>query len=143
MVNAVTARPDEVADAVMARGDAEAAVVTRLLLQRLQANPLLGLMEAWDLSATQAGDLFDVSRQAFTKWIKQGPPAGRIDDVSGIAAATAELERNLKPERISAVVRRPQSALDGLSLLQYAQTHSGRETAQAARAMFDIRQVQP
>ncbi len=141
MVNLIDLPREEVVDGVLSRDDASA--VSRLLLLRLRSSPLVALMTTWDLSATQAGALFGVSRQAITKWINSAPPPDRADDVAGMAVAISELERNLKPDRISAVVRRPQEALGGSSLLEFAQSHSGRQTAGAARAMFDIRQIQP
>lgn len=135
--------PVDVADAVMACGEDAAEAVTRLLLLRLRSHPLTRLLDSWDLSATAGAALFGVSRQAFTKWLSDGPPADRADDVAGFDAAVNTLATYLRPERISAVVRRPSPALGGVSLLDFAVSHTGRETAAAAAAMFDLRVVQP
>ncbi|RMH18524.1 MAG: hypothetical protein D6701_06205 [Gemmatimonadetes bacterium] len=110
--------------------------------RRVRTQPLERFMTLWDLSRSEAARVFGVSRQAFSKWLTQGVPPGRAPAVAALAAATDQLDRRLKRERIPAVVRRPARMLAGRSLLELA--HQGRYEAvrDAVEAMFDLRRVQ-
>jgi len=111
--------------------------------QRIRSRPLERLLILWNLSAAQGAQLFGISRQAFMKWLKGGPPAERAEAVAALAAATDVLDHYLKRERIAAVVRRKASQLSGKSLLDLAIAGEYSKVRSATEAMFDLRRVQP
>jgi predicted transcriptional regulator len=94
------------------------------------------VLAVWDLNQSEAAELFGVSRQAVAKWRSTGVPAGRVEALSDLAAATDQLVRHLKRDRIPAVVRRPSARLDGASLLELVAAGRTREVLEACRAMF-------
>jgi hypothetical protein len=94
------------------------------------------ILAVWGLSQADAASLFGVSRQAIAKWLARGVPAGRIEAVSDLAAATDLLVRHLKRDRIPAVVRRQSPGLGGGSLLELVATGRTREALDACRRMF-------
>jgi len=109
----------------------------------VRTDPLERFTELWGLSNSAAASVFGVSRQAFSKWFKVGIPAGRVDTVADLAAATDLLDRYVKRERIPAVVRRNAPVLDDRSLLDLASDGETRKVAEAVEQMFDLRRVQP
>jgi len=109
----------------------------------VRTDPLERFTELWDLSNSAAAGVFGVSRQAFSKWLKTGPPAGRSESVANLSAATDRLDRHIKRERIPAVVRRSAPALGDRSLLDLASAGETQKVAEAVEAMFDLRRVQP
>jgi len=111
--------------------------------QRIRSRPLERLLTLWNLSAAQGARLFGISRQAFMKWLKSGPPAERAEAVAALAAATDLLDHYLKRERIAAVVRRKASQLSGKSLLDLASAGEYAKVRSAVEMMFDLRRVQP
>ena len=134
--------------------DAAAAVIaaqdqdwTRRLVDELdravRSEPLERFVELWGLSNAGAARVFGVSRQAFSKWLVNGPPASRSGAVADLATATDLLDRYVKRERIPAVVRRPAPLLGDTSLLELATSGNTREIADTVSAMFDLRRVQP
>jgi hypothetical protein len=111
--------------------------------QRIRSRPLERLLALWNLSAAQGAQLFGISRQAFMKWLKAGPPAERAEAVAALAAATELLDRHLKRERIPAVVRRKAPQLADKSLLDLARAGEYARVRSAVETMFDLRRVQP
>lgn len=109
----------------------------------VRTEPLERFTELWGLSNSAAAGIFGVSRQAFSKWLKTGPPPGRADAVADLGAATDLLDRYVKRERIPAVVRRPAPMLGDHSLLDIATEGDTRTVAEAVTQMFDLRRVQP
>ncbi len=109
----------------------------------VRTNPLERLIELWGLSNAAAARVFGVSRQAFSKWLSAGPPAGRAEAVADLATATDLLDRYVKRERIPAVVRRRAPMLDDRSLLDLATAGETRQVAEAVETMFDLRRIQP
>ena len=107
------------------------------------AGRLQRLTGRWQISKSVAAEIVGVSRQAFSKWVANGPPAGREGAIADLDAATELLERYLRPERIPAVIRRQAPALGGQSLLELARTGATDEVLSAVRTMFDLRRVQP
>jgi hypothetical protein len=142
---ALTDLPPEVAaDRLLGSADAEWARRFAAEVDRRQAvGRLPALLARWRLSNAEAARLFGVSRQAFSKWLALGPPADREPAVADLDAAADLLERYLRPDRIPAVVRRPSAALGGRSLLAVAEDDGTHALLGAARAMFDLRRVQP
>jgi hypothetical protein len=94
------------------------------------------VLAVWNLSQSDAAALFGVTRQAIAKWRARGVPAGRIEAVADLSAATDLLVRHLKRDRIPAVVRRGSAQLDGRSLLDLVRQGRTREVLLACRAMF-------
>jgi hypothetical protein len=111
--------------------------------QRIRSRPLERLLALWDISAAQGAQLFGISRQAFMKWLKAGPPADRAEAVAALAAATDLLDYHLKRERIAVVVRRKAPQLSGKSLLDLATAGEYAKVRSAVDTMFDLRRVQP
>jgi hypothetical protein len=102
------------------------------------ANQLRRFLDVWGLSASEAARLFGVSRQAFSKWLAQGPPADRLMTVADLAAATDLLVHYLKADRIPAAVRRKAERLDGRSLVDLVGEGESHDVLEACRAMFDF-----
>jgi hypothetical protein len=136
--------PTDAAAAVIAARDQE---WTRKLVDELdrvvRVQPLERFVELWGLSNAGAARVFGVSRQAFSKWLVNGPPASRSEAIADLATATDLLDRYVKRERIPAVVRRPALLLGDASLLELASSGNTRDVADAVSAMFDLRRVQP
>lgn len=105
--------------------------------------PLDRLVTLWDLSNAAAARLFGISRQAFAKWLADGPPANRVDDVTVVDNITRLLDRYVKRERIPAVVRRPAENLGGRSVLETVEAGEYQRAADALARTFDIRRIQP
>jgi hypothetical protein len=136
--------PMEAAAAVLAEQDHE---WTRSLVDELdraiRSQPLERFVDLWGLSNAAAARVFGVSRQAFSKWLANGPPPSRVGAVADLATATDLLDRYVKRERIPAVVRRPAPLLGDTSLLDHAASGDTRGVADSVVAMFDLRRVQP
>jgi hypothetical protein len=137
---------DERADAVvadlLARESPEVLERVSVRLERMRAvHPLDRVMQAWDLSHADVAAMFSLSRQAIAKWLNIGVPKERVTAVADMAAATDLLQHHLKPDRISAVVRRPAAALGGRSLLDLATAGETAEVLAACRAMFQFGNV--
>lgn len=111
--------------------------------RRVRTQPLERLVKLWDLSNAAAARLFGVSRQAFSKWLANGPPANRADDVASVATITDTLDRYVKRERIPAVVRRQAERLDGRSIIEALEAGEYSGVARAVESMLDLRRVQP
>ncbi len=111
--------------------------------REIRRRPLERLISLWGLSNAAAARLFGVSRQAFSKWLVNGPPPDRADDVSRVEAITDLLDRYVKRERIPAVVRRPAAVFDDRSIIEHLEQGGYREVAAAVASMFDLRRIQP
>lgn len=109
----------------------------------VRTNPLERLTTLWGLSNAEAARMFDVSRQAFSKWFENGIPSERAAAVADLDTATNTLSRKLKRERIPAVVRRAAPSLMGKSLYEIACEGRHREVREAVTTMFDLRRIQP
>lgn len=111
--------------------------------RRLRTAPLERLLTLWGLSASEAARIFGVSRQALSKWRRDGVPADRTPALADLTTATDLLDLRIKRERIPAVVRRPAPNLGGRSLYDLACEGQHGEVREAVAAMFDLRRVQP
>lgn len=109
----------------------------------VRTEPLARLQALWDLSGEDLGSIFGVSRQAVSKWRRNGVPSERAEALADLAAATDLLDRKVKRERIPAVVRRSAERLGGHSLLELARDGRHREILDLVREMLDLRRVQP
>ena len=103
---------------------------------RLSGRQLDRVLRLWGLSRTELGELFGVSRQAVSKWIRDGVPSDRATAVADIEAITDLLDRYLKRDRIPAVVRRRADGLGGRSLLELVGAGRTAEALELTRRMF-------
>lgn len=79
--------------------------------------PLERIRNVFDLSLTELGDLFGVSRQAVTQWIEYGIPEERLSKVTTVAAIADLFGYRLRAERIPGIVRREAAAYGGSTAL--------------------------
>jgi len=126
------------------RGDADA---LRQIIDRLDRELNVGLLERtmrlWDISASQLGVMFGVSRQAMAKWLSDGPPAIRRDQVALLDQSTDLLDRWIKRDRIPAVVRRNVDSLDGRTRLDVALAGEFKSLRDELTDTFDVSRVAP
>lgn len=111
--------------------------------REVRVAPLDRLVSLWDLSNAGAARLFGISRQAFAKWLRDGPSASRVDDVTAVDNITQLLDRYVKRERIPAVVRRSAERLGGKSILETVEAGEYEHAADVVAATFDLRIIQP
>jgi hypothetical protein len=109
--------------------------------RRLSGRRLDRVMRLWQLSRTELGALFGVSRQAVTKWLADGVPAERVEQVADVQAITDLLDHYLKRDRIPAVVRRRAPALGSASLLELVVDGQSSEALRLTRQMFAFTDV--
>jgi len=136
--------PEEAAARLVAASDPEwARKFVDELDRAVRTEPLERFIELWGLSNAAAAKVFGVSRQAFSKWLQNGPPSARSGAVADLSSATNLLDRYVKRERIPAVVRRPAKSLGNSTLLEIASRGDTQMVAKATRDMFDLRRIQP
>jgi DNA-binding transcriptional ArsR family regulator len=109
------------------------AALTAAPAGQLAAADLARALRVLDVTVSEAGRLFGVSRSAVEQWLERGVPAARLSRAANLARIADILERNVKPERIAAVVREPAAAYGGRSLL--ALVGDGRD--EEARALLE------
>jgi hypothetical protein len=135
--------PAQIAEHIASTQDTQSIrSIIRLLDKRLAASGLERFTQLWDLSGADAARIFGVSRQAFTKWLHDGPPLDRAAAVAALEDTTDVLTRYIKRDRIPVVVRRPADMLGGASLLQLIEKGQFEEALRAARSMLDLRRIQ-
>lgn len=135
------ADPGRLADQIVAAHREEPGWLADFAVQferRHAGTSLARLLAIWDLSQSDAARLFGVTRQAVGKWLVAGAPAARADQLSELSAATDLLVRNLKRDRIPAVVRRRSAALGGMSLIELLEHDGPRAVLDACRSMFEF-----
>ena len=93
--------------------------------------------ETLELSETELGRLFGVSRQAVGQWRERGVPSNRMAKVATVAAICDLLQHRLKPERIPGIARRPADVYGGLSMLAMIQRDRQDELQALIRHSFD------
>lgn len=106
--------------------------------RRLAPDQLARVMALWKLSRSELGRLFGVSRQGVTKWLDEGVPAERVEQVADLTAMNDLLVRYLKRDRIAAVVRRAAPNLGGVSLLDLVATGRSDKALAATQQMFSF-----
>ncbi len=136
------ADPDAAARTLVAADEAAARALAQAIERHLATGSLDQLERVWDLSASQAGSLFGISRQAYAKWRIAGIPAERRADLAELSAITALLLDYVKVDRIPAVVRRPADNLEGASIID-AVRQDPRRARKAVEHMLDLRRIQP
>ena len=111
--------------------------------QELASRPLDRITRLWDVSASQIGKMFGVSRQAATTWLHEGPPAARADQIALLDQSTNLLAQWIKRERIPAVVRRPIDQLGGRSRLEVALAGEFELLRDELNDTFDVSRIAP
>lgn len=137
---------DDIADGIVEQVNGDADVLRQIidrLDDRLASLPLERTIRLWDVSAAQVATMFDVSRQAVSKWLDDGPPAQRRDQVALLDQCTELLDRWVKRERIPAVVRRPVDVLGGRSRLDVALAGEFEVLRDELADTFDLTRVAP
>lgn len=137
---------EQLAVDVLQRTNGDAAVLRQLVDRldlELSAGPLQRTARLWVVSTAQLGRMFGVSRQAAAKWLVDGPPASRRDQVALLGQATDLLDRWIKRERIAAVVRRPVDSLDGASRLDMALAGEFEMVRDELVNTFDVARIAP
>lgn len=122
-------------------GDEWVVALADELEQRLGGRRLERVMRHWRLSRTDLGALFGVSRQAVSKWLEDGVPADRVEQVADVQAITDLLTRHVQRDRIPAVVRRPADGLGGRSLIELVSAGRGSQALTLTRRMFTFTDV--
>jgi DNA-binding XRE family transcriptional regulator len=95
------------------------------------------IAETLELTETELGQLFGVSRQAVGQWRERGVPSSRMAKVTTVAAICDLLRHSLRPERIPGVARRPADAYGGLSMLEMIERDREDELHTLVRRSFD------
>lgn len=129
--------PRDAAARLVAEHDEDwVATLTDELDRQLSGRHLERVVRLWGLSRRELGELFGVSRQAVSKWISDGVPADRTEQVADVEAITDLLDRYLKRDRIAAVVRRRAPRLDGSSLIELVRAGRSGDALRLTREMF-------
>lgn len=129
--------PRDAAARLVAEHDEDwVATLTDELDRQLSGRHLERVVRLWGLSRKELGELFGVSRQAVSKWISDGVPADRTEQVADVEAITDLLDRYLKRDRIAAVVRRRAPRLDGSSLIELVSAGRSGDALRLTREMF-------
>ncbi len=89
------------------------------------------------LNKTEMGRIFGVSRQAIDSWHESGLPGARQEKAAAVAAVGDLLRRQLRPERIPGIARRPASAYGGRTMLEMIEQDRHLELLAIVRASFD------
>jgi hypothetical protein len=76
------------------------------------------IAEVFDLTSTDLGRLFGISRQAVDQWRTRGVPAERRADIDRLRELVELYYQEFIPERIPQIVRRPVAALGGRTVLE-------------------------
>lgn len=95
------------------------------------------IAETLELSETELGRLFGVSRQAVGQWRERGVPSSRKGKIATVAAICDLLRHRLKRERIPGIARRPADAYGGLSIIEMIQRDRQDELQALIRRSFD------
>lgn len=100
-------------------------------------DPLEGIASAFGLSLTELGRMFMVTRQAVVQWMQEGIPAARSQRVHTAQRIADVLRRNLKSDRIPAVVREPAKAYGDRSIIAAIRAGDGAKVLEAVEQVFD------
>jgi hypothetical protein len=111
----------------------------QLVLDELAARraPLERVMEILDLSLTDLGRLFGVSRQAAQQWIDEGVPSSRMGKLAAVLATAELLEHKLRAGRAPLAARRAADAYGGRTMLEMIEADQHEELHRSVRTSFD------
>jgi hypothetical protein len=100
------------------------AALTAAPAGQLAAADLARALRVLDVSMSEAGRLFGVSRSAVEQWLERGVPAARLARATNLA-------------RIAAVVREPATAYGGESILALVREGRDDEARELLEQAFD------
>lgn len=111
----------------------------RLVVEELAASktPLDRVTEIFDLTLTDLGRLFGVTRQAILQWTDEGVPAARQGKLGTVLATAELLERKLRAGRVALAARRPADAYGGRTMLEMIEADRHEELYRSVRESFD------
>lgn len=112
-------------------------IVDRLLDRQVTMGPLEEVVDVFDLSHTEAGQLFGVTRQAVAQWLERGVPADRAAKVTTVAQLAELLRHHLLVERIPGIARKNAESYGGLTMLEMIADDRHDELLDTARRSFD------
>jgi hypothetical protein len=95
------------------------------------------VMATWQLSITDVARLFGVARQAVQQWLDDGVPPARQVKLLAILRMAELLERNLQPERISAIVRTTARTYGARSILEAIADNDQAAVLESIERSFD------
>src|SRR5262249_6327815 len=95
------------------------------------------IADTLELTETELGRLFGVSRQAVGQWRDRGVPSNRMAKAATVAAICDLLHHLLKAERIPGIARRPAAAYGGLAMLEMIERDRQDELQARVRRSFD------
>jgi hypothetical protein len=95
------------------------------------------LLASWELTVTELASLFGVRRQAVQQWLDDGVPPARQPKLAVVHRIADLLERNLRPERIPAVVRASAEAFGDATMLELIAADRHAELLDAVARSFD------
>lgn len=98
---------------------------------------LARVRDAFALTTTELGGLFDVSRQAIDSWIEKGAPPARQAKIGTLLALVDVLEHQLKRDRLPGIARRPADAYGGRTMLEMIRDDRQDEVLEITRRSFD------
>ncbi|MGH7643131.1 MAG: hypothetical protein ACRENX_09000 [Candidatus Dormibacteria bacterium] len=93
-------------------------VADQVLLERDSSHPLEHAMKILGLTATDMGEILDVSRQAVEKWMLSGVPADRSARILTIDEIATVLHQHLRRGAVPGVARKKADAFEGSTLLE-------------------------
>lgn len=111
----------------------------RLAYRELEADraPLDRVADLFELSDTELGRLFGVSRQRVAQWRDEGVPANHQPKLNAIARMADVLDRNLIPNRIPGIVRTPAPAFGEHTLLEQIEAGRHEDALRRVEDSFD------
>jgi hypothetical protein len=117
----------------------EPARFLRLAYQELEADrrPIDRVSDVFELSGTELGRLFGVSRQRIGQWREEGVPVAHQRKLNDLARIADVLERNLMPERIPGIVRTVAAAFGKRTLLEQIKEGQHEEALRRVEDSFN------
>jgi hypothetical protein len=106
-------------------------------LNQLDEEPLVQVMDAFQLSKTELGKLFGVSRQAIDGWLIHGVPAERQEKLNALTSLAEFWGRKFAAGRLPGMARTPADTFHGLTILELVSVDRHRELLDIVREGFD------
>lgn len=100
-------------------------------------SPLDRIRAVFDLTVTDVGELFGVTRQAAQQWLDDGIPADRSAKLATVLQIAELLEHYLRHGVVAGVIRKPADAYEGLSAFEMIKLDRHEELLESIRLVFD------
>ena len=118
--------------------EARASAVGTERVRHQEAEAVLArIQRLFELNLGDLGRLFGVSRQAVSSWLDRGVPPAQKSKLFTVLNIGELLERQLKPGRLPAVVRRSAESYGGLSVLRMIEANRHEELLKSIRESFN------